>query len=100
MINVFTLAACINLDCTAPNAFIQEQSLGIHYNKGGDLLDYLNDTSIYQYKDGYIDIVARPGLGVDVNEEYVKEAADRFAAENGNWRNPIWRNEDGTVAEW
>lgn len=94
------LAACINLDCTAPNAFIQEQSLGIHYNKGGDLLDYLNDTSIYQYKDGYIDIVARPGLGVDVNEEYVKEAADRFAAENGNWRNPIWRNEDGTVAEW
>ena len=94
------LAACVNLDCTAPNAFIQEQSLGIHYNKGGDLMDYLNDTSIYQYKEGYIDIVARPGLGVDINEEYVKETAKRFASEGGNWRNPIWRNEDGTVAEW
>lgn len=94
------LAACINLDCTAPNAFIQEQSLGIHYNKGGDLMDYLNDASIYQYKEGYIDIVGRPGLGVDINEAYVKETADRFAAEGGNWRNPIWRNEDGTAAEW
>lgn len=94
------LAACINLDCTAPNAFIQEQSMGIHYNKGGDLMDYLNDASIYQYKEGYIDIVGRPGLGVDINEEYVKETADRFAAEGGNWRNPIWRNEDGTAAEW
>ena len=94
------LAACINLDCTAPNAFIQEQSLGIHYNKGGDLMDYLNDASIYQYKEGYIDIVGRPGLGVDINEEYVKETAERFAAEGGNWRNPIWRNEDGTAAEW
>lgn len=94
------LGACINLDCVAPNAFIQEQSLGIHYNKGGDLLDYLKDTDIYKYKDGFIEIQARPGLGVEVNEEYVQEAAARFAAEGGDWKNPVWRNYDGTVAEW
>lgn len=94
------LGACMNLDCVAPNAFIQEQSLGIHYNKGGDLLDYLKDPSIYKYKDGFIEIVDRPGLGVEINEEFVKEAAEKFAAESGDWKNPVWRNYDGVIAEW
>ena len=81
-------------------AFIQEQSLGIHYNKGGDLLDYLNDPSIYKYKDGFIEIVSHPGLGVDINEEFVAEKAREFAANGGDWKNPVWHNYDGTVAEW
>ena len=34
------LAACLQLDAVCYNAFIQEQSLGIHYNEGNDLLDY------------------------------------------------------------
>ena len=37
-----------------------------------------------------------PGLGIEINEEKVKE----MAAKGHRWRNPIWRNEDGTVAEW
>ena len=94
------LGACMNLDCVSPNAFIQEQSLGIHYNKGGDLLDYLNDPSIYKYKDGFIEIVSHPGLGVDINEEFVAEKAREFAANRGDWKNPVWHNYDGTVAEW
>ena len=94
------LGACLNLDCVAPNVFIQEQSLGIHYNKGGDLLDYLKDASIYKYKDGFIDIVDRPGLGVDINEEFVRETAQQFAAAGGDWKNPVWRNYDGTITEW
>lgn len=32
------LAACLQLDAVCHNAFIQEQSLGIHYNQGNDLL--------------------------------------------------------------
>ena len=28
---------------------IQEQSLGIHYNVGNDLLDYLTDPSVFDY---------------------------------------------------
>ncbi|MDR3122146.1 MAG: galactonate dehydratase [Clostridiales bacterium] len=90
------LGACIQLDACTPNAFIQEQSLGIHYNKGGDLLDYIADASIYQYKDGFLDMVTGPGLGVEINEQAVAEAARR----PHNWKNPIWRNFDGTVAEW
>ena len=90
------LSACIQLDICTPNAFIQEQSLGIHYNKGGDLLDYLSDPGIYKYKDGFIDIIKGAGLGVEINEEAVLEAAER----GHNWKNPVWRNYDGTVAEW
>lgn len=53
--------ACIQLDTCTPNVFIQEQSLGIHYNQGGDLLDYLKDASIYQYKEGFLELMTGPG---------------------------------------
>jgi len=90
------LAACIQLDSCTPNVFIQEQSLGIHYNKGNDLLDYLKDPTIFSYEAGYVNIPKGPGLGIDINEEKVMEAEE----EGHNWKNPVWRNYDGTVAEW
>lgn len=90
------LAACVQLDSCTPNAFIQEQSLGIHYNKGGDLLDYLVDPGVFHFQDGYIRIPQGPGLGIQVDREKVLAAA----RVGHNWKNPIWRNYDGTVAEW
>lgn len=90
------LAACIQLDSCTPNVFIQEQSLGIHYNKGNDLLDYLKDPTVFSYEAGYVNIPKGPGLGIDINEEKVMEAEE----EGHNWKNPVWRNYDGTVAEW
>ncbi|MBD2866724.1 galactonate dehydratase [Paenibacillus oceani] len=90
------LASCLQLDTCSPNAFIQEQSLGIHYNQGSDLLDYLKDPSVFAYKDGFVANLTGPGLGIEVNEEKVRE----MAAVGHNWRNPVWRQEDGTVAEW
>ncbi|MEF3311512.1 galactonate dehydratase [Paenibacillus sp. GYB004] len=90
------LASCLQLDTCSPNAFIQEQSLGIHYNQGSDLLDYLKDPSVFAYKDGFVANLNGPGLGIEVNEEKVRE----MAAVGHNWRNPVWRQEDGTVAEW
>ncbi|GIP40021.1 galactonate dehydratase [Paenibacillus sp. J31TS4] len=90
------LAACLHLDACSPNAFIQEQSLGIHYNEGSDLLDYLVDKTVFEYKDGFVDIPKRPGLGIEVNEAKVRE----MAAIGHNWKNPVWRQADGTVAEW
>lgn len=90
------LGACIALDSCTSNVFIQEQSLGIHYNKGGDLLDYLEDVSIYQYKDSFIELIPLPGLGVKIDERKVKEASEKCPT----WKNPVWRNYDGTIAEW
>ncbi|MFZ5944477.1 MAG: galactonate dehydratase [Bacillota bacterium] len=90
------LASSLQLDACTPNVFIQEQSLGIHYNRGGDLLDYLSNPSIFKYQQGFVNIPQGPGLGIEINENKVKEAA----REGHNWKNPVWRNEDGTVAEW
>lgn len=91
------LAACLQVDAVSYNAFIQEQSLGIHYNGvGSDLLDYLVDPSVYSYKDGMVAIPTGPGLGVEVNEAKVIEAAKI----GHRWRAPLWRHADGSVAEW
>jgi galactonate dehydratase len=90
------LAACLQIDAVAPNVFIQEQSLNIHYNRSNDLLDYLQDATVFAYTDGYINLPTQAGLGITVNEEYVREAALR----GHKWRSPIWRNHDGTIAEW
>ncbi|MGG5171848.1 galactonate dehydratase [Pseudarthrobacter sp. J1738] len=90
------LAACLAVDAVSYNAVIQEQSLGIHYNKSNDLLDYVTDPSVFDYAEGMVKIPSGPGLGVDINEEYVKERAK----EGHRWRNPVWRHADGSFAEW
>ena len=35
------LASCLHIDFVARNAVFQEQSMGIHYNQGAELLDYV-----------------------------------------------------------
>jgi galactonate dehydratase len=90
------LATCLQIDAGCYNAFIQEQSLGIHYNAANDLLDYVSNREVFAYEDGMVAIPQGPGLGIDVNEEYVKERA----AVGHRWRNPIWRHADGSFAEW
>ena len=90
------LAANLQLDAVCHNAFIQEQSLGIHYNATNDLLDYVSDSGVFAYADGYVAMPKGPGLGIEVNEAYVVERAKI----GHQWHNPIWRHDDGSVAEW
>ena len=90
------LAANLQLDAVCYNAFIQEQSLGIHYNATNDLLDYVSNQEVFAYQDGMVAIPKGPGLGIDVNEDYVRERA----AMGHRWRNPVWRHADGSFAEW
>lgn len=90
------LAATLQVDVCTPNVFIQEQSLGIHYNKGFDLLDFVKNKEIFQYKDGFLEIPTKPGLGIEIDEEMV----EKVAAEGLYWTNPSWKNYDGTIAEW
>ncbi len=88
------LASCVQVDAVAPNALIQEQSLDIHYNETSDVLDYLEDPSVFDYEDGHVDLPEGPGLGVEVDEDALE------AAEDPDWHNPVWRHDDGGVAEW
>lgn len=90
------LAACLQVDFAAPNALIQEQSLGIQYNVGSDLLDYLLDRSVFEFRDGYVERPTGPGLGIEIDEAAVRAAAER----GHSWRSPTWRHEDGSFAEW
>lgn len=90
------LASCLQLDFNTQNAFIQEQSLGIHYNEGSDLLDYLVDKNVFKYKDGHVEKLEGPGLGISIDEEKVRE----MTLKREEWRNPVWRTSDGNIAEW
>jgi galactonate dehydratase len=90
------LAACLQVDATCYNAFIQEQSLGIHYNQGSDLLDYLVNKDVFEYNDGYVKIPEGAGLGIEINEDFVRKQAKI----GHNWKNPVWRHQDGSIAEW
>ncbi len=90
------LAACLQVDAVCHNAFIQEQSLGIHYNQGGDLLDYLLPGHGFALEAGHLAIPQGPGLGIEVDEARVIEAAEV----GHKWRAPVWRHKDGSIAEW
>ncbi len=90
------LAACIQVDATSYNAVIQEQSMGIHYNKGKSVLDYLLNPEVFEFVDGWVNLPEGPGLGVEINKDLVQQ-------ENvtpHSWVNPVWRHEDGSIAEW
>jgi galactonate dehydratase len=89
------LAACLQVDACSPNALIQEQSLDIHYNGTSDVLDYLKDPSVFQYQDGYVDLPEGPGLRIDIHHSYVRKQVGAV-----DWPNPVWRHDDGSVAEW
>ncbi|SHN40912.1 galactonate dehydratase [Duganella sacchari] len=90
------LASCLQVDFVSYNAVLQEQSMGIHYNQGGELLDYVINKEDFKIVDGYCKPLPKPGLGVEVDEERVIAASQHAP----DWRNPVWRHADGSVAEW
>ncbi len=90
------LAACLQVDFVAWNAVLQEQSMGIHYNRDAELLDYVLNKDDFRIDGGYIHALPKPGLGVEVDEERVIHASRNAP----DWHNPVWRHADGSVAEW
>jgi galactonate dehydratase len=90
------LAACLQLDFATANTLIQEMSWGIHYNVGGDILDYVVDPMVFAITDGHVARPTGPGLGIEINEEAVRAAATI----GHRWRSPAWRLPDGSLAEW
>jgi len=90
------LASCLQLAACTPNVAIQEMSLGIHYNVGHDLLNFITDPDVLSPVDGYLPIPQKAGLGVTVDEVSVRDAHQH----RHRWRNPVWRQRDGSFAEW
>ncbi|MBM2613984.1 galactonate dehydratase [Actinoplanes sp. LDG1-06] len=91
------LAASLQVALATPNFLIQEQSMGIHYHsESADLLSYVADPAPLRIVDGHIARWDRPGLGIQIDEAAVRRAD----ASGHAWRNPVWRHEDGSFAEW
>ena len=91
------LASCLAVDMVSYNAALQEQSMGIHYNQGAELLTYVNNPEDFDMSDGFLHALTKPGLGVEVNEQAIIKASQDHDV---SWHNPVWRHPDGSVSEW
>jgi galactonate dehydratase len=90
------LASCLQLAGSSGNVVLQEMSLGIHYNEGNDLLSFCKNPEVLTPIDGFLPIPTGAGLGVEIDEDAVREASKN----PHRWRNPVWRHQDGSFAEW
>ncbi|KAJ9298517.1 hypothetical protein DTO271G3_3484 [Paecilomyces variotii] len=92
------LAACMQVDLSTPNFVIQEMSLGIHYNTDTeyDVTSYLKDPKVFDVKDGYVEALTAPGLGIEVDEEMVR----RVAKDAQPWQPKEFYGADGGIREW
>ncbi|MDR1970450.1 MAG: galactonate dehydratase [Treponema sp.] len=80
-----SLAAGLQVAASIPNFLCQEQvSLGEGYLK-----------EPFKIKEGHIEIPEKPGLGIEINEDYLKEMAYP-----GDWDSPRYYNDDGSFTEW
>ena len=81
-----SLAAGLQLDACTPNFLCQEQvSLGEGYIK-----------QPFVIKNGYIELPTKPGLGIELDEEALKDKID-----DGTWDTPRWfHKDDGSFGEW
>lgn len=89
------LAASMQVNAVCHAAAIQEHAAAIHYNAGVPDGGYLSSGRM-AVEDGHLAIPEGPGLGIEVDEAAVMEAAAR----GHGWRPPLWRHVDGSVAEW
>jgi galactonate dehydratase len=98
-IGPIALAACMQVDLSTPNFVLQEMSLGIHYNvEAGeeDLNTYLVDQNVFDIKEGYVDALTGPGLGIEINEEAVR----RISRDTKPWVTKEFHGPDGSIREW
>lgn len=93
------LAASMQVALSIPNFVIQEMSLGMHYNvEAGeeDLNTYLVDQTVFDIKDGYVDALTGHGLGIEINEEVVRE----ISKDTKPWQCKEFYGPDGSIREW
>ena len=95
-IGPISLAACLQLDFATPNVLIQEQIIGLGHGSKSEFLKYFVDSSPMEAKDGYIELMTKPGLGVEVDEKAVRAASKKINRK----RFPEWTHKDGSFAEW
>ena len=51
--------------------------MGIHYNKGAELLDFVKNKEDFSMVGGFFKPLTKPGLGVEIDEAKVIEKSKR-----------------------
>lgn len=83
-------AASTQLSHHLPNA-IHQPALGERYIDA-----YIDNVEDLRSENGHVSLSEKPGLGIEVNEEGIRE----HAGEGSDWRTPIRRYNDGSFVEW
>lgn len=86
-----SLASCLHMDACTPNFLVQEHPGNADKSDLG--VGYIKEPFVI--KDGYIDVPTKPGLGVELDEEALKDKIY-----DGKWSTPRLYHEDGSVADW
>ncbi len=90
-LGAISLASCLQLDACTPNFLVQEHPGNPDKSDLG--VGYLKEPFVI--KDGYIEVPAKPGLGIEVDEEAIKDKIY-----DGKWTTPRQYHEDGSNADW
>ncbi|KAI7521529.1 mandelate racemase/muconate lactonizing enzyme family protein [Hortaea werneckii] len=93
------LAACLQIGISTANHQIQEMSLGIHYNvEAGDydINSYITNPEVFNVKDGFVEKLMGPGLGIEINEDLVRQVAKTAEP----WPLAGFVGKDGGYREW
>jgi galactonate dehydratase len=115
------LAACLQIGISTPNHQIQEMSVGMHYNVEGkepnletyqrslanelcspstageyDINSYVTNPEAFAVKNGFVEALQGPGLGIEINEEVVRKVAQTTKP----WDLKGFVGEDGGYREW
>jgi len=87
-IGAVAFSACMQVDAAVPNFFIQEQ---VDPGLGEGML-----VEPWQVRDGHIDLPTKPGLGIEIDEAFLKQTAEYGEELGGEY----FYEQDGSVADW
>lgn len=91
-----SFAAAMHVQFAVPNAILQEQHDEFYAEQDNEFFNYLATDSPFIRSDGFMKLQERPGLGIEMNESYIREQAEKKTS----WKGPTWNYEDGSVANW
>lgn len=91
-----SFAACLHIGIASPNALIQQQPIDVLEDHGGSIFNEMVEGSPFEYASGFIEAPTDPGLGVTIDESFLRE----HAQSDIEFHFPVWRHEDGSIARW
>ncbi len=90
------VAASVQVCTRIPNLFLQDHGSQIQLEDSETPNTYLEDPTVFDVDEGFVDPPTDPGLGITIQEETVRE----MAGTDIDWTGPLFRHPDGSIAGW